>query len=147
MKIFFGCPIQGHRTRGERSARYQEIIDTLVSEGCRVLSEHVTGKSTEEVAHMLEKSIGPLPPPGLQRIIYTRNKMIELLEGDIDGIIFEVSVPSTGTGVEIAHAYLRPRLGLKEVPILALYEKDFWPNNLSSMIKGLTPEVAQVQIS
>ena len=23
-----------------------------------------------------------------------------------------------------------------------LYEKDFWPNNLSSMIKGLTPEVA-----
>ena len=58
--------------------------------------------------------------------------------GDIDAAVFEVSVPSLGTGIEMAHAYLRPRLGLPEIPILALYEKDFWPNNLSSMVRGLS---------
>jgi len=66
--------------------------------------------------------------------------MIELVEGDVAACIFEVSVPSLGTGVEIAHAYLRPRLGLPEVPILALYEQDFWPQGVSSMVRGLCSE-------
>jgi len=68
--------------------------------------------------------------------------MIEAIEGDIKAVIFEVSTPSLGTGVEIAHAYLRPRLGLSAVPILALYEKNYWPNKLSTMIKGISTEIA-----
>jgi len=64
--------------------------------------------------------------------------MIEAIEGDINAVVFEVSTPSIGTGVEIAHAYLRPRLGLTTIPILALYEKNYWPNKLSTMIKGIS---------
>jgi hypothetical protein len=29
-------------------------------------------------------------------------------------------------------------MGLKEIPILALYEKDYWPNKLSTMIRGIS---------
>ena len=63
--------------------------------------------------------------------------MIESVEGNINAAIFDVSVPSLGTGIEIAHTYLRPRMNLKPVPILALYEKDYWPNKLSAMITGI----------
>jgi hypothetical protein len=27
---------------------------------------------------------------------------------------------------------------VKEIPILALYEKDYWPNQLSTMIRGIS---------
>jgi hypothetical protein len=29
-------------------------------------------------------------------------------------------------------------MGIKEIPILALYEKDYWPNKLSTMIRGIS---------
>jgi len=29
-------------------------------------------------------------------------------------------------------------MGLEEIPILALYEKDYWPNELSTMIRGIS---------
>ena len=46
--------------------------------------------------------------------------------------------------VELAHACLRPRLGLVPVPVVALYQTGFWPNRLSSMIRGIdTAEVLQ----
>jgi hypothetical protein len=76
----------------------------------------------------------------MQRRALIRNKMIKFIEGDIDAAIFEVSTPSLGTGIEIAHAYLRPRLGLPEIPVFALYQKDYWPNNLSTMIRGITAD-------
>ena len=79
-----------------------------------------------------------MPKDDINRRIFVRNKMIEGIESDIKAAVFEVSTPSLGTGVEIAHAYLRPRMGLKEIPILALYEKDYWPNKLSTMIRGIS---------
>ncbi len=66
--------------------------------------------------------------------------MIEFIEGDIDAAFFEVSTPSLGTEIEIAHAYLRPRLGLPATPVFALYQKNYWPNNLSTMIRGITKD-------
>ena len=78
----------------------------------------------------------------MERTVLIRNKMIEFVEGDIDAAIFEVSTPSLGTGIEIAHAYLRPRLGLPTIPVVALYQKDYWPNNLSTMIRGITSNEA-----
>ena len=58
----------------------------------------------------------------------------------IDAAIFEVSTPSLVTGIELAHAYLRPKLGLTEISVMALYQKDYWPNNLSTMIRGITSD-------
>jgi hypothetical protein len=73
--------------------------------------------------------------------------MIGFVEADIEAAVFEVSIPSLGTGIEFAHAYLRPRLGLKQVPVLGLYQKDYWPNKLSTMIRGIQKEdLSQVTV-
>jgi len=142
MKIFFGAAIQGAHNREERAAVHRLIINAINNCGCEVVSEHTTGKDYDSTIQLLEKRLGSLPPKGLERTIFIRNKMIELIEGDIDAAVFEVSTPSLGTGIEIAHAYLRPRMGLPEIPVVALYQEDYWPNNLSSMIRGIPADEA-----
>ena len=138
MKIFYGAAIQGANNRKERAEIHQFFINTIKKQGFEVCTEHTTGKTYEEAIKKLEQVIGPIPKKGLQRRIYVRNKMIEAIEGNIKAAVFEVSIPSLGTGVEIAHAYLRPRLGLSIIPIIALYQKDYWPNKLSTMIQGIS---------
>jgi len=140
MKVFYGAAIQGSKNRKERSHVHEFIINSIKKQGFEVYTEHTTGRSYEEAIEKLEKSIGKLPKDDINRRIYVRNKMIEGIESDIKAAVFEVSNPSLGTGVEIAHAYLRPRIGFKEIPILALYEKDYWPNKLSTMIRGISNE-------
>jgi len=140
MKVFFGGAIQGFKESGIRSSFNNELMDCIKQSGFDIITEHTKGKNYEERAKLLDKAIGPLPPKGLKRTVYVRDKMIEAIEGDIIAAIFEVSNPSLGTGIEIAHAYLRPRLGLKKIPVLALYEKDYWPNKLSSMIRGISKD-------
>jgi hypothetical protein len=139
-KVFYGAAIQGSRDRKERSSVHEFFISSIKDQGFTVYTEHTTGKTYEEAVQKLEYAIGPLPKDEQQRKIYVRNKMIEAIEGDISAAIFEVSTPSLGTGIEIAHAYLRPRLRLPCIPILACYEKDYWPNKLSTMIKGISKE-------
>jgi hypothetical protein len=92
---------------------------------------------SDATAKLLEETLGTLPPQGMERTVLIRNKMIEFIEGDIDAAVFEVSTPSLGTGIEIAHTYLRAGLGLPAIPVIALYQKDYWPNNLSTMIRGI----------
>lgn len=140
MKVFYGAAIQGSKNRKERAHVHEFIIQTIKKQGFEVYTEHTTGKTYEEAIKKLEKAIGTLPKDDLTRRIYVRNKMIEGVESDIKAAIFEVSNPSLGTGIEIAHAYLRPRLGLPTIPVLALYEKDYWPNKLSTMIRGISKE-------
>jgi hypothetical protein len=137
MKVFYGAAIQGAENREKRANIHKFIIDTIKKQGFEVYTEHTTGKTYKEAIEKLEQSIGKMPEDDLKRRIFVRNKMIEGIESDINAAIFEVSTPSLGTGVEIAHAYLRPRMGLKEIPILALYEEDYWQNKLSTMIRGI----------
>jgi len=140
MKVFYGAAIQGSQDREKRAYVHEFIINKIKKQGFDVYTEHTTGKTYEEAINKLEQSIGKLPEIGIERRIYVRNKMIKGIEIDIAAAVFEVSTPSLGTGVEIAHAYLRPRMGLKEIPILGLYEKDYWPNKLSTMIRGISCE-------
>jgi hypothetical protein len=140
IRVFYGAAIQGSKNRKERSYVHEFFIETIKKQGFKVSTEHTTGKTYEEAIIKLEHAIGPLPKDELQRKIFVRNKMIEAIEGDIRAAVFEVSTPSLGTGIEIAHAYLRPRLGLPPIPVLAFYEKDYWPNKLSTMIKGISKE-------
>ena len=138
MKIFYGAAIQGAENREKRASIHRLIIDTIKENGYDVYTEHTTGKNYKEAIEKLEQSIGKMPKNDLDRRVYVRDKMIEGVESNIKAAVFEVSTPSLGTGVEIAHAYQRPRMGLKEIPILALYEKDYWPNKLSTMIRGIS---------
>ncbi len=142
MKVFYGAAIQGARNRGQRSAINLGLIEAIKSSGLEVFTEHTAGKTREETGQLLEQSIGPLPKDDMERRIFIRRKMIEAIEGDLIAAVFEVSLPSLGTGNEIAHAYLRPRMNLAPIPVLALYQKDYWPNKLSTMIRGITQEEA-----
>ena len=147
MKIFYGGAIQGASNRPERAHAHRLIIDALKENGCDVLSEHTTGEDVAATSKLLVKSIGPLPADRFERAAMIRRQMIEMIEGDIDAAVFETSEPSLGTGIEIAHAYLRPRLGLSPIPVIALYQQDYWPNNLSTMITGITSsECARFEI-
>jgi len=140
MKVFYGAAIQGAENRKKRANIHKTIIDSIKKQGFDVYTEHTTGKTYKEAIEKLEQSIGKMPKDDLKRRTFVRNKMIEGIECDIKAAVFEVSTPSLGTGIEIAHAYLRPRIGLKEIPILALYEKDYWPNKLSTMIRGISSD-------
>jgi hypothetical protein len=137
MKVFYGGAIQGSQDREKRRKIHQSIIESIKELGFDLVTEHSTARNFDESTRFLEKVFGPLPKDELERRIAVRNKMIESVEGDIYAAVFEVSEPSLGTGVEIAHAYLRPRLGLKEIPIIALYQTGFWPNKLSTMVRGI----------
>ena len=138
MKVFYGGSIQGAKNRGERAEVHQFLINCIKKNGNEVYTEHTSGKNYNDSISMLEKSIGKMPKDDVQRRVFVRNKMIEAVEGDISAAIFEVSIPSLGTGIEIAHAYLRPRMNIKQIPVLCLYEKDYWPNKLSTMIRGIS---------
>jgi hypothetical protein len=140
MKVFYGAAIQGAENREKRANIHKKIIDAIKKQGLEVYTEHTTGKTYNEAIEKLEQSIGKIPKDDQKRRNFVRNKMIEGIETDIVAAVFEVSTPSLGTGIEIAHAYLRPRMGLEEIPILALYEKDYWPNKLSTMIRGISNE-------
>ena len=139
-RIFYGAAIQGAANREERAPVHEALMETIKDMGGVVVAEHTAGKNFEETALLMEQALGPIPSGSHQRALYVRNRMIAMVEGDIDAAVFEVSTPSLGTGIEIAHAYLRPRLGLPAIPVLALYEKGYWLHNLSSMIRGLDPE-------
>ncbi len=147
MKIFFGAAIQGHKEWGDRRGIYCAILGLLKRHKATICTEHTTGKDLEEIQLLQEKAIGPMPRAKQDRINYVREKMIGFVEGDLDACVFEMSTPSLGTGIEFTHAYLRPRLGLSTVPILVLYQEGFWPNELSTMIRGLnTAEFDHVSI-
>ena len=138
MQVFYGAAIQGAKNREKRAVIHKSIINLIKKQGFDVYTEHTTGKTYEEAIEKLEQSIGKMPKDDITRRIFIRDKMIQGVESEIVAAVFEVSTPSLGTGIEIAHAYLRPRMGIEEIPILALYEKDYWPNKLSTMIRGIS---------
>lgn len=140
MNVFYGGAIQGAQNRKIRASVNKAIIDKIKQLEYHVVTEHTTSTSHAKAMIELEKAIGPLPEDEMLRRQYVREKMIDAVEGDIVACVFEVSIPSLGTGIEFAHAYLRPRLGLKKIPVLALYQKDYWPNKLSTMIRGISKE-------
>ncbi len=141
MNIFYGGAIQGLGGSGsERINTNAELIHHIKLLGHHVLTEHTALPTHKERLAFLERTLGPFPKSGIERKIAVRNKMIECVEGDIGAAIFELSHPSLGTGNELAHAYLRPRMGLEEIPVLALYQKNYWSSGLSTMIKGINKE-------
>jgi len=137
MDVFYGGAIQGAQNRKQRAAVHRAIINKIKDMGYNVVTEHTTGTSYAEAIQHLEEAIGPLPKEEMARRRYVRDKMIGFVESDVIATIFELSIPSLGTGIEFAHAYLRPRLGLKKIPVIGLYQKEYWPNKLSTMIRGI----------
>lgn len=140
MNVFYGAAIQGAHNRRIRASENKALIEKIKQLGYQVVTEHTTATTHAEALMELERAIGPLPHDETFRRQFVREQMIHAIEGELIACVFEVSLPSLGTGIEFAHAYLRPRLGLKKVPVLALYQKDYWPNKLSTMIRGISKD-------
>lgn len=140
MNVFYGAAIQGAQNREIRANVNKALIEKIKQSGYQVVTEHTTSTTHADALMELERAIGPMPHDETLRRQFVREQMIHAIEGDLIACVFEVSLPSLGTGIEFAHAYLRPRLGLKQIPVLALYQKDYWPNKLSTMIRGISKE-------
>ncbi len=139
--IFYGSAIQGAVNRKERAEVNKALINFIKSSGFEVVSEHTGGSSIAETARLLNHSFGVIPTDPTVRRRFIRDKLIGAVEDPATRCcIFEVSTPSIGTGIELSHAYLRPRLGLLTVPVLALYQKGYWSNELSTMVRGISSE-------
>ncbi len=139
MAIFYGGAIQG--AKRERAAIHKQFIDTIKECGCELVTEHTAATTLEESWAYLEKAFGTMPPPGKERSAFIRKKLMAAVE-EADAAIFDLTVPSIGTGMELTHALLRSRLGKLEIPILFLFEKGA---ELSNMIRG--SDYATVQLA
>ena len=136
-EIFYGAAIQGQSNRGERAHIHRTAIDVIKTEGFSVLSEHTSGQTRVETIRFLDRAIGSVAD-GRSRASFVRRSMLRFIDRDsLSGVVFEVSTPSTGTGIEIEHACTREERRLDPVPILALYERDYWPHGLSTMVRGI----------
>lgn len=139
-RVFYGAAIQGAADRSERTGVNKSVIQLIKNSGFDVVSEHTTGQNKEETTLLLEKHIGPLPEDAIEKTRHIRKAMLDLIDGNIVLAVFEASVPSLGTGIEFDHACTRPNRGLSPIPIVALYQKDYWSHGLSTMIRGINPE-------
>jgi hypothetical protein len=140
--VFYGAAVQGAPNRGERAHINRALIDRIEDHGYHVPLKQTTGRTREETAAICERDLGPLPPFGTrERKAETRRRNLMVMhDPGLLAAVFEVSLPSTGTGMEIVEAYKRPKDGLVEIPILALYETGFWPNDLTVMVSGIADD-------
>jgi hypothetical protein len=134
--IFYGAAIQGAINREKRASVHRLAIETIQRIGFTPLSEHTAGRDKTETAVLLEKAIGKVPE-GVSRSSHIRRTMLGFIDGHLTGVIFEASIPSIGTGIELHHACTRVERGLPAVPILTLYQKGYWPSGLSTMVRGI----------
>ena len=139
MRVFYGAAIQGRGDRRERADFNRFLIEEIKSCGHEVITEHTSAETYEEALRMLENAFGKLPEEKEKRTAFNRVKIIESLAGSVDAAIFDVTVPSLGTGIELVHAYIRPNLGLSDIPILLLFDPSYG-RELSGMIRGMTKE-------
>ena len=87
--VFYGAAIQGAENRAERVFINKALIGFIKREGFTVPFEHTCGRTVEETAELLAEAMGSLPPVGIERTRYIRNKLIEKIEGDIAAAVFE----------------------------------------------------------
>ncbi len=142
MKVFYGAAIQGEENMGQRAHLHRSHMAAIKSLGHKLYTEHTGGRTRQEIVSTMKENLGPLPETTPERYLVVRDLLVKWIENEAQAAVFEVSLPSLGTGVEISHAYLRPKMGLAAIPILLLYEKNFWPNGLSTMLRGISNEVA-----
>ncbi|MFB0515128.1 MAG: nucleoside 2-deoxyribosyltransferase [Candidatus Neomarinimicrobiota bacterium] len=112
MRIYFSGSMSGGR---ERAHLYPHIIDQLRKYG-EVLTEFV---ADQRHSQMGERDVTP-------EAVYRRDTDFV---NRCDVMVAEVSVPSFGVGVEVAHA------GMQGKPVLALYQPSAG-RRLSAMIAG-----------
>ncbi len=119
-----------------------KLVQYLKKEGVDVLSEHVVARSQEQMDTLFKRRTG------VERG-KTRNFPGRVREVDMNWVmeathlIAMVNGPSFGVGMEIERALLKPRLGMKETPVLCLIHESLF-DGLSNMIRGVSGEESPV---
>ncbi len=138
--LFYGGAIQASDNPAESGTVHGTLIDTIKDLGYIVFSEHCRGKSMQEARDIFERQFGPVPK-GMFRKAWTRQTIIKFLNSqDLSGAVFELSISSTGTGMELECVLERGKKGLFDVPVLGLYRLGSCKYELSTMASGILPE-------
>jgi len=112
MRIFFAGPLTDLKNPEATKAFYQKLSDVAVKNGCTYFWAYLNG--TDPVHN----------PEVSAHDVYARD-IAELEKSDI--MVAYVGEPTTGTGLEIEHAYD------KGIPVYLLYEKG---RKISRMLLG-----------
>ena len=121
MKVYFCASLAGGRDDKEVVTFLVHFIESC---GYSVLDNHVAAEVPNvKHAENLGMSVSELTPR------LTMEHDFECVE-KADCLIAELSSKgSYGVGGEIHHCWIRPRLGLKPIPMLFLYKKGSRPNS------------------
>ncbi len=118
-----------------------QLVQYMISSGADVLSEHVAARNQAEMNEIRARRVGmtvqvmlaqPEPWFGIRR------QDLEWVE-KASHVVAVVNAPSHGVGMEIQHAILKPRLGLRPTPVLCLVRERLL-EKLSFMVRGISGE-------
>lgn len=138
-KIYYSGSIKGAPEKEPDFA--WNLVRYMADNGATVLSEHVAGRSKEEMDQIRAKNIGM----EIQKMLSEPEPWFEIRRQDLawvdeaTHVVALINAPSHGVGMELEHAILKPRMGLNETPILCLVHQDL-KDKVSFMIKGVAPE-------
>lgn len=141
IKIYYSGSIKGV-PETDKELPYQ-LVKFMMDNRVDVLSEHVAGRSKEEMEEIRSrrtgKSIKELSND-LEPWLFVRSKDLEWVD-EADALVALVNSASHGVGMEIQRAIDKPKMGMKETPILCLIREDLF-SNLTWMIKGINNKEA-----
>ncbi len=117
------------------------LVQYMIEQGVDVLSEHVAGRTREE----MEKIRARRMDLELQEMLSREKPWFDIRKLDTEWVdeathmVALVNAPSHGVGMEIERALLKPERGLPETPILCLVHSNL-KEKLSYMIRGIRKE-------
>ena len=139
LKVYYSGSMRGSPEPDPEFA--WKLVQFMGHNGADVLSEHVAGRTQQEMEEIMARRIGLT----IQEIQKNPEPWFAIRRQDLDWVneathvVALVNAPSLGVGMEIQRALDKPKLGMNETPILCLVQEDILPK-LSFMIRGVTPK-------
>ncbi|MFH1895887.1 MAG: hypothetical protein ABH814_00200 [bacterium] len=102
-----------------------KLVQYMVQNGANVLSEHVAGRTREEMQEIRLRKLGPRANEFLESPepwIVVREEDVRWVD-EADYLVALVNGPSHGVGMEIERALLKPDRGLPRTPIFTPCQK------------------------
>ncbi len=139
LKVYYSGSIKGTPEPDPEFA--WKLVQYMAQNGADVLSEHVAGRSQQEMDKIRARRIGVT----IEQLKNNPEPWIGIRHQDLEWVneathvVALVNAPSLGVGMEIQRALDKPKLGMNETPILCLVQENVLPS-LSYMIRGVVPQ-------
>lgn len=114
------------------------LVRYMIDGGAEVLSEHVGARTRQEMDEVFLRRTG-VDRNKLNEPWYTVRKLDMQWVDEATHLIAILNGPSHRVGMEIERALLRPKIGLKPMPILCLIQESLI-DGLSWMVRGISSD-------